>query len=129
MSVVPAEAVTLVFATEIAKISVSMQGDVDAARAMEAQLKEQVDQFEKQVSGQSEPPSRQVAEWRFSDSSCETLGKDRADFGQARKHLLNLRSRLLNAFESWTLDFHAEWSLDSGEFHVQSVFNRHGPGI
>ncbi len=39
-------------AAEVAKIAVSMQGDVDAARAKEAQLKEQVDQFEKQVGGQ-----------------------------------------------------------------------------
>lgn len=39
-------------AAEVNRIAVSMQGDVDAARAKEAQLKKQVDEFEAQVSSQ-----------------------------------------------------------------------------
>ena len=41
-------------ASEIAKIAVSMQGDLDAARAKEAQLKEQVDRLEQQASDQGQ---------------------------------------------------------------------------
>src|SRR5215471_236309 len=59
------------------------------------------------------------------DAFCE----DGANVGKGRKGLLDLRARLLDSFECGPLNLHAEWRFDSGEFHIQAVFDRHGPGI
>ena len=43
--------------------------------------------------------------------------------------MLYLRTRLLDSFERWPLDLHPEWGFDSGQLHVQSVLDGHGPGV
>ena len=59
----------------------------------------------------------------------DAFGEDGSNLRKARKDLLYLRASLLDAFESRTLYFHPERSFDSGQFHVQAVFNRHSPGV
>ena len=43
--------------------------------------------------------------------------------------MLDLCTSLLDAIERRPLYFHSERGLDSGQFHVQAVFDRHGPGV
>src|SRR5262249_1328086 len=60
---------------------------------------------------------------------CDALRKDGTNLGKTRKHLLDLCACLLNAFERAALNLHPQWRLDSGQFHVQAIFNRHGPRV
>src|SRR6516165_10831896 len=55
--------------------------------------------------------------------------EDGANVGKGREGLLDLRARLLDSFERGPLNLQAERRFDSGEFHIQAVFDRHGPGI
>src|SRR5215469_12842463 len=59
----------------------------------------------------------------------DAFREDGANVGKGRKGLLDLRARLLDPCECGPLNLHAERRFDSGEFHVQPVFDRHGPCI
>ncbi len=59
----------------------------------------------------------------------DAFGENPARLGIGRKYLLDLRAHLLDAFDRGALDFHPYRSFDSGQLHIQTIFNRHGPGV
>ena len=97
---------------EIAKIMVSMQGDVDAAQAKEAQLKAQVDQLETQVAGQ-----RQAAD------ELRRLQRDADLKRQAYQDLLKREGEVRDRLENGQIEVRA---LSAATISNEPVFPRYG---
>src|SRR5258707_12134194 len=57
------------------------------------------------------------------------LREDRAHLRKAREDLLDLRPELLNSIQRRALNFHAQWSLDASQGHIQTILHRHSPGV
>ena len=57
------------------------------------------------------------------------FGKNGAHLRNCREDLLYLRANLLNPLQVWPLNLQAERRFDPRQFHIEAVFDRHGPSI